>query len=455
MKWIKAHLTIVISGAVSLVAVALIALGILTSTVKESLARDSSIVQSLNLASPVNERIIEEQEKLLKRNTQQLEQTQKRLEERGGYQPLHPDVFPDINPANPGARFRFKPLLLEAQRKMVADLNAKTAPTPEEQALEATEMAIQKAREATAESLGVGGAKPPTGASRFQPPMGTGLAGKLTVTPSGDSRKGITPEQLAKDFPDVRLAIRRAREIYCYVGHEAQTFGQWPLVTASTYPEVAEMWYAQMALWIQQDVVKALAGLNNRVADAVKARQQRPWVGLLPVKHLQRIAIQGYAFATATGSDATAGAPTQLGEAMPVGGATPSFTKQQCSPAVDVIHFSVDLVVEARMLPQVIDEICKAGFYTPSLVNYSLQPFDPNWNGYIYGSVPAIQVSLDFEGNFVRAKYEKWMPEAVKTAITAGTAKFEQGLLSASPSAAPSMRTPAPTFGPNNPLGLE
>ncbi len=452
MKWIKAHLPLVISGAVGLVAVVLIALGIITSTVEESLARDSSTVQSLVTISPVNQRVLEEAEKTLKKNTQQLEQTQKRLEERGGYQPLHPEVFPDVSTANPGARFRFKPLLLDAQRKMVADLNAKTSPTPEEQSLEAAEMAIQKAREASAESLGVGGGRTPAAPGRLQPGLGAGPTGRFTVTPTGDTRKGLTPEQLVKDFPDVRLAVRRAREIYCYVGHAGETFGQWPKVTAVSYPEVAEMWYAQMGLWIQQDVVKALAGLNNRVAEAVKARQERPWVGLSPVKHLQQIAIKGYAFPVAA-ADPTLSS-TSLGDGAPAGGVAASFTKQQCSPAVDVVHFTVDLVVEARMLPQVIDEICKAGFYTPILVNYRIQPFDPNWNGYIYGSAPAIQVSLEFEGNFVRAKYEKWMPEAVKTAITAGTAKFEQGLQSVTPGGRPSVQPMSPGFG-SEPLGFE
>ncbi len=442
MNWIKAHLPIVVCGAVSVAAITLIALGIFLSSVNETLAQDAGIVQSLRSAQPVNDRVIQQLARTLDAQTKKLDAVQKRLAELGTYQPLHADVFPDVNPNNRGARFLFKTMVAEAARKMVAELNGGHEPTQAEIALEAAEMADEKAKAVRAESLGVGGAGTPSTprpGSFFTP----GAAPGATPTPGfasvADRARNLPPEKLAEEYPDVRLAIRRARGIYCYVGAEELTFGKWPEVTAVSTPTVDAMWYAQMGLWIEQDVVRAIAGLNNRVAEALKARQQTPWVGNLPVKHLKQIAINEYVIAASVSSTG--------GSAPPPGGGAPgarsvSFSNQVSSPAIDVISFSVSLVVDARMLPAVIDELCKAGFFTPVLVNYNVEPPNLTFTRYIYGPSPTISVSIDFEGSFLRPKYEKWMPPTVKTAITAGQARFAQGL--ATGSGGPAGMTPAP-----------
>ena len=437
MKWIKTHLTIVICGAVSIASIALIALGIVMSTVQETMARDASIIQSLQSARPVNERVIQDELKIFEANEKQIKSRNEELAKGGGYQPLLQDVFPELKPANRGAQFRFKPLLLEAQQRMVAELHAKQAPTPREVAIEAELMKNQKARVERAESLGASAVPVPgTPAGSF----GAVSGGTFASSSDAARRATMTPEELAEQYADVRLAIRRAREIYCYVGPNEDTFGSWSAVTASANPSVDDMWYAQMGLWIQQDVVKALASLNNRIADALKARQQDPWVGNLPIKRLERITIYGYS----VGNQGDA-----LRPATPKpDGAPPSFAQQSCTDTVDVIDFNVKLVVEARMLPSVIDELCKAGFFTPILVNYTLEPANLSWAGYIYGSAPSLDVSIDIQGSFLRAKYGEWMPKSVIEGIRNGTAQFQQSFQSGDAGRAPSRSfAPGPGFG--------
>ena len=46
---------------------------------------------------------------------------------------------------------------------------------------------------------------------------------------------------------------------------------------------------------------------------------------------------------------------------------------------------------------------------------------------YIYGPGPAIKVELQFEGCFLRNKYDKWMPPSVQEAIKEGRAVGQGG----------------------------
>jgi len=418
MQWIKAHLTLVICGAVSLVAIVLIVLGAMMTSVQETMTQDAGIVQQLAGVSPVNERVIQDLQRVLDQNTRQVEAMQKKLEELGTYQPLSQDVFPAINPANPGARFQFGSLVQEAQRKMVDMLRAGYAPSDAEKKAEQDFINDQKAKAAEAAKLGVTASPAGTPAGRvpaLRSPQG--MASGITHA----DRSNMTPEQMAEEIGEVRASIRRARSIYCYLDSPAEGFGDWSTVSGNRDPAVENMWYAQMALWIQQDVVKALAGLNDRVAESLKSRQQDPWVGNLPVKHVRRIVINGYV------SQANKTLATGGRTASDVGGMVPSFTGRQNNEKVDVIQFSVYLVVEARLLPAVIDEICKVGFFTPLMVHYVAEAPNLRWSGPLYGSAPAIQVRLDFEGYFLRAKYEKWMPDTVKSDIKAGQVGFQQG----------------------------
>jgi len=420
MQWIKAHLTLVICVAVSLVAITLMVLGFVMPTVKATMAQDANIVQELARIPPVNERVVKRYEKDRDDIAKRVDDFRKQSEAKGKYQPLHSEVFPAFNSANPGIRFLFKDHYAAAQKQMLKTLNALPPPTDADFKAESEIMAGQKKKDAQAQSLGRTATAPgPTpGLGGWKPPAMTASPLRGT-TPEAQSRLGKTPEQLVEAFPDVRLSVRRARSIYCYTGLDS--FGTWPNL-ASPSPTVEDFWYAQMGLWIQQGVVKALAGLNNQTVAQLKDRQEQPWVGNLPVKRIVRITINGYTPPSVGGT-----APVKSGVAGPGEiGATASFTKQVGSDTQDVVQFALELVVDARKLPAVIDAICRAGAITLLLVNYSEEPPNLALSGCIYGSAPTIHATLIFEGCFQRADYEKWMPPTIKTAISSGQAKFDQ-----------------------------
>ena len=55
------------------------------------------------------------------------------------------------------------------------------------------------------------------------------------------------------------------------------------------------------------------------------------------------------------------------------------------------------------------------------MVTYEAAPQDRLPIGYIYGSAPILAVRLEFEGCFLRNKYEEWMPEGIIADISGGT----------------------------------
>jgi hypothetical protein len=177
-------------------------------------------------------------------------------------------------------------------------------------------------------------------------------------------------------------------------------------------------------LWLQEDVIRALANINEEAAETIREAGGRPCVLNLPVKHLVKIAVGDYV-PQATGAmggpgSSSSGSSDPL---IPAGSASMVFTKMGGTSEVDVIQFGLDLVVEAARLPAVIDAICGAGFYTPLLLNYrSVEP-NVDFTGYIYGHDPVISVQLQFEGCFLRTEFDALMPDSIKTAIQNGTAK--------------------------------
>lgn len=179
------------------------------------------------------------------------------------------------------------------------------------------------------------------------------------------------------------------------------------------------MWAAQVTLWVQDDILGALAKVNENAAKQLPEKDR--WVGNLPVKHLQGIWLGGYVPpAEAAGAPVFGHSSAQAGAAPtgpPPGYPAAVFTNRGTMDGVDVIQFALQLVVDAHALPAIIDEICAAGFYTPLNVSYQVISPNPSLEGYIYGSSGLIRVRLEFEGCFLRKKYEKWMPETVVTAI--------------------------------------
>ncbi|HOW73450.1 MAG TPA: hypothetical protein PKY77_22855 [Phycisphaerae bacterium] len=444
MQWVKGHLIEVICGAVGLVAITFIVLGILLSDVNAALATDAQLISSLSGIKPVNKAMIDAANARKSKTVEQTTAALKKVAEIGKHAPLLEKLFPEPATGSENLPFRFAYEFAKAHKAMVEQLKAKDAPTQEEVRELAENMATEQAQKNNQQAIGARGEAPlpmemgPIGAGRRGPGPGLGLGGPPPRGGPGfggpradltQLRPNMTAEEMVNEIPDCRAAVQRARSIYCYASDKT-SFDQRPAVENVQKPSIEDMWYAQVSLWIQQDVVTALAGLNNRVAAAITARnQEAPYVGNLPVKHLQRFVVTGYLPPSAGAGGGGASPPGGTRGALVGGGGMgpgEAFTNTGSSDTMDVVHFTVELVVEARMLPSVIDEICKVGFYTLLLVNLQEQPPSPVPAGYIYGPSPTVQARLVFEGGFLRDNYANLIPKKVVADIASGVA-FQGG----------------------------
>jgi antitoxin component of RelBE/YafQ-DinJ toxin-antitoxin module len=251
---------------------------------------------------------------------------------------------------------------------------------------------------------------PPTGSGRRMAPVGrsmpsAGRGGPMVST----IRAGGEP----KYDPVYRARVAKARSILCY--YDENTFHISPLVLEDAAPPPEDMWFAQVGLWVQEDVVNAIAGLNRAAADLVTDTD--PCVQNVPVKRLVFVRVLGYETPLQDDRERSGGriwfpgaeAGVSLGG---IGG--PSLTGRECDEQFDVVRFVVSVMIDQRDLQQLIDRISRVNFYQCLSVHYDKADHESEIAvGYFYGTDPVVAATLEFEGYMAREVYQPLMPEAV------------------------------------------
>lgn len=404
MDWIKAHLHIVASGAVALVAIVLLVVGLLDSKPAEALQTDAREASTLRSLQPVNREFIEDAKTRLNETRSRVEATLEQVREISIHEPLRPDVFP--SPRSQAIRAAFKRDYLARYRELLDMLNAQDRPS--EDFIRRFSEQLETQRRQAEEQRGIG-----IGAPRERE------TGRTPTARPREDLSGLPWEELVQRDAAARANVQRAQEIYCYASLDS--FDPRSAVLDQEWPTDEAMWYGQMSLWIQEDMVRAIAALNEQVAEELP---DHPWVGNLPVKHLISISMDGYATPSAAAGDtAQTGA---LGAARRTAGRserlTP-FTQRDTTESIDVIHFTMRLVVDARRIPLVLDRLCSVGFYTPLLINYEATSTPQDLNGYIYGPDPVVEMTLNMEAAFLRSRYADLIPETAQEEIREGRAQ--------------------------------
>ena len=317
--------------------------------------------------------------------------------------PLLPDVFP--KPKQEVDRFRFREAYRDAMSQLPVRLHAGTLPTQaeiEEERLNVQDMlALEQGRTPGAPAGTPGAALGGRGVPA------AGVPGAFRGGPGIGPRAGTEP----KYDPVLRARVSKARQIRCYVDEDS--FHVSPIVEVSEAPSLLDMWLAQVGYWIQDDLVTALADLNEQAARSLNPDQA--YVEFMPVKRLDQIQILGYQ--TKDGLQPFP-ARTQTGAPMGRGAAqqqTSSFTRRVCNELYDVVRLRLTVVADQREVLRLIDRISKQNFFT--CVGASYQVVDRQreelQEGYLYGSAPVIRVTLDFEFYMLRDVYQPLMPDPV------------------------------------------
>lgn len=423
---LKSHWITLVSGVVALGAVVILVLGMMRTNVVEEMNRHKALageISSLMSGAKHEGMITAEKERGTKFDEQYRAalETARSINKRD---PLLPGVFP--RPASQAVAFQFQDAYKQRFVMLPRELQGGGPPTQQEVQDEAERLAEEIRRKKGELSLDLppGPLPPPAppapGADPREPPPSPAMGpGQATAT-------GV-PAGLAEQ----NAAVRKARSIRMYVeatGSRA-AFQISPIIASLEAPSARDMWYAQVGLWIQEDVVRALAGLNAEAAARLKAEDAH--VGNMPVKHLLGIRVLGYLTKTgqlvrldAMRSDTSGPGQPVIAAGTPMPGELkPSFTGRTSDDQFDVVRFSVQLIVDQRDLLRVADAITRANFYQLVSLNYDAGPVGGQDGPYLYGDAPVVRATYDFEGFMARKAYEELMPEDVRKdlgIVTAG-----------------------------------
>ena len=219
------------------------------------------------------------------------------------------------------------------------------------------------------------------------PMMMRGMRGMRGNMVGGAAANRDPKQDLARD-----LALKQAQKIKLYASRESFQIAEW--ATADTRPTPNNMWLAQVEVWLQEDVIEAIAKVNESSQSVLGA----------PVKRLIE-------FKTTFSNVYALPAEHDLSRI--------SFTGRASGDLFDVVLFEFTIVVDSRRLPLFFKQMAYQNYFT--LLNMqieALQRIDEDhrqiFDGYIYGTDPVVQVSLAYEAMFFRDYYQSLMPEAVQ-----------------------------------------
>jgi hypothetical protein len=187
-------------------------------------------------------------------------------------------------------------------------------------------------------------------------------------------------------------------------------------INPNSTPALAYVWYAQLALWIQQDIARSIAEANASATNVLDA----------PVKHLIWLRIDPmpmYTFPPATnggaGPSGASGMPSTATETQPIPlSYTVSPTGRSSNGMYDVVQFHLLIDVDAKRVNDVIQTFSHNRLIT--IFNQNMWVLDTAREesaGYLYGDGRVVRLRLDGESLFLRSWTTPWMPDAIKIAL--------------------------------------
>lgn len=418
MDFVKLHWRKIAFGAVCAASIGMAAWGVLgAGTTEDRLRVPEDIKKKLAsyATTGVNNRMIAQQREALGKAKEQIDVAIKAGRDRQLYNSFYettaadgsvkqvtretvlPGVLPKLE--RTALAFEFKGAYRTEYAKLAERLRAKGPPTQEDFVAKTRELRAQRDAEAN------------------QAKEAWSLIDAASLTPAGGSRRperALTRTEILRRSPETLAALEHAKSLWMYIDPGALAIH--PLVTIDDPPPVDLIWQAQMGLWIQQDIVTAIARLNEAAAARYdKAGQgDRKWVAYMPVKRLIRLAVASRlgrgGGQNVTGTDFAA-----------------SFTGRNNTAFMFVIPLQLDLIVEAEAVPQLLAELTRVNFYTPINVQYEQVAPDALQRPFVYGSRPVLQVKIDLEGYYLREAFDKFIPDALKPILATPDAREPQG----------------------------
>ena len=176
-----------------------------------------------------------------------------------------------------------------------------------------------------------------------------------------------------------------------------------PNIYAGENPKVEDIWYAQMGLWITEDVVKSINAANEGATNITDAPVKHLIYLTLPFGPEMYVTADGKAGSGGGGGDGAAAIPVDDNGVPTVWSASP--TGRVSNDLYDVVHFNLALRVDARKVPQVLaaleaDKLVTVLQATVTAVDAAAAR---KVDGFVYGKDPVVSLELKCEALFLRS----------------------------------------------------
>ncbi len=231
-------------------------------------------------------------------------------------------------------------------------------------------------------------------------------AGMQGAAPRPAQEVQVTPEA------ELRAAVRKARGVpmYATMNEQAPSFHVSPIIASPQAPSERQMWYAQLSLWIQQDIVSAIRVVNDAAAQRLPEGDAS--VANMPIKHLLDLCINGYINRAGVLVPFPTLVQPSFDESSSAGEI--SFTQRRSDEQFDVLQFTLTAIVDQRDLTALVDAITRENFYQLIDLDFrSVPPDAERADGYYYGGEPIVEATLTFEGYLTHKVFKEMMPKAV------------------------------------------
>jgi len=273
-----------------------------------------------------------------------------------------------------------------------------------------------------------------------------GMPGGRATIPTGGTR--TTNDQTNLRGSEQRLVDelrrKRAQNISVYTNTDALCcYDYWQGHPGTGEPEALSLksWFSQISYWIQQDVVLSVAKINDNSKSVLEN----------PVKRLVEIGFSGESAGESAGrKDSTSvgsvtiaarknnqnnlpqyvirpsAAPGQNAAITPpVGAITSPWTGRAGDELIDVVHFSVSVIINTTRMADFInalqsekyDEANRNRRNQITVLDMQTEPLDIEAEqaaGFHYGPGSLTLIRLNCEYFFFKSGYEEFKPEAVK-----------------------------------------
>ncbi len=393
MELIKQHMFFILCGLVAIGGVALGVTGMSRmSDVPRQMGEASQLYSSLaNMKSVPNQAWIDAQQRRIDSCKADYKTIVEQARTLNPYKPLLDKVFPN---GSPDLRREFRVKYGQAFEAMLEKLRAAEPPS----ASDFQEIADEIYREQQQPGFSF-----PTAEQQW-------------------TETGVLTTEGAHVNPRARASIALPKKdrtfVYISRGREQPSFEMaagMADVNALTPPSERDCWFAQVQLWIQQDVVDAISRINQEA----ESKEGAAWAADMPIKEIISVRISdGYILEGATGvAGAGAGGMQGVGPrtaARPPMSPDATFTGSYTDDNFQVLTFSLRLVMDQRIIPRLVQELSKDRFHTLLRMEYYAVEANPEMVGPIYGSDPGAIVTLDFETHMLYEPFASdWMPTVV------------------------------------------